>query len=423
MVSLYDNDIIFPEYVRFLKNKDNVIVINGSSGTWGLIDTPMLDKVNYCINNKISPISYITGLEDESDRQQLIDIFRTLIEEAMLKRSADKEFDIDIKRVEFKMTNKCNLKCLHCAASSDIGKPDLLSTEQMKAILDKIFDLNIEGLLLTGGEPLIRKDIIELLQYARKSFIGEINILTNGTFIDKEMALLLKKYANNISISVDGYDKESADFVRGKGVYSKIMSAIDNLKEAGFGKENIILTMTSTSQNFDHTEDFQSMCGKLDVTGGVRQFTAAGRGLENIGSIGIKDYLAYNPKSTEELETIRESLKCKLFCSGGITKLSIDEGGNLYPCLFLESEEYRFGNILKDDLKELLKSEVYHEFIRSRIKSSMLDTTDKCKDCDVRYFCSDSCAGMDLTYFKNEDIREERCRQMKPYLTKVVWDE
>lgn len=152
MISLHDNDIVLPEYVKFLKNQDSVIIINGLTGIWGLIDTPALDKINYCIYNKISPASYISSLENESDRQQLAEIFKTLIEEKMIKSSDDKEFEIDIKDVEFKLTNKCNLKCLHCATSSDISQPDLLSTEQIKTIFDKIFNLNIDSLILTGGE-------------------------------------------------------------------------------------------------------------------------------------------------------------------------------------------------------------------------------------------------------------------------------
>ncbi len=423
MINLYDNDIVFPQYVKFLENQDNVIIINGCTGFWGLIDTQILHKINHCIQNKISPESYISSLESETDRQQLTEIFQTLIEEEMIKSSVDKEYKIDIKDVEFKMTNKCNLKCIHCAASSDISKPDLLSTEQIKTIFDKIFNLNLRSLVLTGGEILIRKDIKELLQYARQNFKGEINILTNGTYIDKEMSLLLKECVSAVSISTDGYDEESVDFVRGKGMYNIIMHAIAYLKEVGFDKDTIILTMTSTKQNSKHIEDFNAMCEKLNVTGGVRQFTASGRGLENFDIIGKKEYLTNSSDSIEELEKIRESMKCRLFCRGGITKFSIDESGNMYPCLFLESEEYILGNILKDDLNELFKSEGYHEQIKNMMRKSMLDTIDKCKDCKVRYFCSDNCPGMNISLFNNIEIREERCKQMKPYLAKVVWDE
>lgn len=276
---------------------------------------------------------------------------------------------------------------------------------------------------MTGGEVLIRKDIKELLQYARKNYKGEINILTNGTLIDREMAFLLKECVSDVSISVDGYDEESTDFVRGRGTYNKIMHAIDYLREAGFGKDTIILSMTCINQNLKHAEDFNKMCEKLNVMGGVRQFAPSGRGLDNFESIGVKNYLAYSPDSMEELETIRENLNCKIFCRAGITKLSINEAGNMYPCLFLEKEEYKFGNILENDVNEILKSKAYHELIRNKLGKSILDTMDKCKDCNVRYFCSDSCAGMNDSYFNNKEICEERCKQMKPYLTKVVWDE
>jgi len=277
--------------------------------------------------------------------------------------------------IEFKPTNKCNLKCLHCSTVSDINNRDLLSTGEVIIILDKIFKMNVERLLITGGEPLIRKDIKYLLAYARRNFKGTINLITNGTLIDQDMALVLKKNVDAVSISLDGYDKESADFIRGNGVYDRVIDAIYNLKEVGFDKETIDLTMVSTSQNFNHEDEFYSLCEKLGVTGGVRQFFAIGRGLANFHRIGIKD-----------LEETREHLECQTTCTAGVNKIMINEKGDLYPCLILGSEEYKFGSALYEELSDI--------FSRLEVNNS---------------------------FYSNKDLLEESCMKAKPYLKRLLW--
>ncbi len=425
MLTLNDSNIVFSQYVQFIKEKNTVIVINGYSGIWGVMDKSMFNKVSYCIINRISPSEYINSLDKDCDKQQLTEIFQVLIEEKMLKDSNDEELKINIeniKDIEFKLTNKCNLKCLHCAASADINNKDLLSTEQIIKILNKIFKMNIDTLLLTGGEPLIRKDIKELLSYIRQEFKGKVNLITNGTLIDKEMAVILKKSVNAISISVDGYDEKSTEYIRGKDVYKKIVQAISYLKEVGFTKDTINLTMTCTYQNFNHKDDFNNLCEKLGVTGEVRKFSAMGRGLKNYKDIGINDYLAFSSINSQDIETIRENLECKIFCKAGIKKFMINELGDMYPCLILENEEYKFGNIIKEEPNCIFNSKEYYEFVKNKLQRSIVDDVLKCKNCNVRYFCMDKCLGENIAYYSNKEICEERCNQVYPYLNKVLWD-
>ncbi|WP_291561182.1 MULTISPECIES: radical SAM/SPASM domain-containing protein [unclassified Clostridium] len=422
MGTLNDKNIIFSKYIRFMENKDEIIIINGRSGAWLGIDNPILNKIKYCVDNRIAPSTYIDSLNNITEKQQLIEAFEVLFDEGILVISNEKE-EINIKEVEFKITNKCNLKCLHCSASSDISKVDTLATEEIKAVLDKIFKLDIDTLLISGGEPLIRQDIKTLLPYIRNNFKGEVNLITNGTLIDKEMASLLKQCVSAVSISMDGYDKISTEFVRGKGVYDKIIQAIDNLKEVSFNKESLSISMTVTNQNSNHEDDFNFLCEKLDVNGGLRKFSPIGRGFDNYDNIGINNYSNLKLDSSSDLEEIRESLDCHIICRAGTGKFSIDESGELHPCLLLDGKEYSFGNIVRDELNEIFNSKEYINFINNKIMRSMVDDIPKCKNCNVRYFCMDSCLGYNNSYYNNNKLYEEKCKHIKPYLTKVLWDE
>lgn len=238
----------------------------------------MFNKITDCISNNISPLSYINSFQNETVKEQFIEIFKVLIDEKMIKHSHEKEFEIDFKFAEFKITNRCNLNCIHCAVSADINNSEPLATKDAISILDKIFKTKIDNLLITGGEPLIRNDIEHLLLYARKNFKGKISLLTNATLIDKTMANLLKKCVDDISISIDGYDESSTEYIRGKGVFNKIVETIAYLKKLGFEKDSLSLTMTCTSQNINHKEDFNALCKKLGVSPVLRDFTLLGRG-------------------------------------------------------------------------------------------------------------------------------------------------
>ncbi len=135
----------------------------------------------------------------------------------------------------WEITLACNLKCIHCHASS--GKPhdDELSTEQGLRLLEEIASIReFRMLVLTGGEPLIRKDIFEILEYGKKLGLKFV-IATNACLITEEIALRLKE--NNVAgvaISLDSYDSKIHNFIRGNlNAFNLAIRGIKNAKKAG----------------------------------------------------------------------------------------------------------------------------------------------------------------------------------------------
>ena len=84
------------------------------------------------------------------------------------------------------LTNKCNLSCSHCALSASPLSQDILSTNDVKYAIDKIIDVNPNTLILTGGEPFIRNDILEIISYIRTNFKNKLVIMTNCMLIRKK---------------------------------------------------------------------------------------------------------------------------------------------------------------------------------------------------------------------------------------------
>ncbi len=146
------------------------------------------------------------------------------------------------------ITSKCNLHCAGCYsrcnhATTDAEPVSQLTAEEWKGVFREADDLGISFILLAGGEPMIRRDVIEA---AGKHPNILFPVFTNGTFMDEKYFRLFEKCRNLVPImSIEG-EKEITDARRGKGVYDRLISNMDELSRRGliFGA-----SVTVTTQN------------------------------------------------------------------------------------------------------------------------------------------------------------------------------
>lgn len=136
--------------------------------------------------------------------------------------------------VVWNITQRCNLKCVHCyARSEDISYSDELDTAQGKAVLDDLAGFGVPVILFSGGEPLVRKDLPELAAYAVQKGMRAV-ISTNGTLINREMASVFKDIGlSYVGISLDGLESVNDRFRGVSGAFAKAMQGIDNCQAAG----------------------------------------------------------------------------------------------------------------------------------------------------------------------------------------------
>ena len=147
----------------------------------------------------------------------------------LLQFSADKK-----PVVVWNMTRRCNLKCIHCySASADIDYPDELTTEEGKKLIDDLAAFGAPVILFSGGEPLMRPDLLELAQYATDKGMRAV-ISTNGTLMTKDITAGLKKIGlSYVGVSLDGLQKTHDRFRGSKGAFEKAIKGIRNCREAG----------------------------------------------------------------------------------------------------------------------------------------------------------------------------------------------
>jgi len=153
--------------------------------------------------------------------------------------------------VSYSITTKCNLKCKHCYSSSvEQAAPDELSTDEAFRLMDDLSRWGIGLLIIDGGEPLCRDDLLDVVKYASSKGI-RTTIGSNGTLIDKTMASrMLEAGVMAVAISVDGADAQTHDNFRGiNGAFEQTMKGIKACRDASLPFQlNMVIRKDTLSQ-------------------------------------------------------------------------------------------------------------------------------------------------------------------------------
>ncbi len=166
--------------------------------------------------------------------------------------------------VVWNITESCNLACKHCYYSAVLGrKPITIPFDEVTQVIDQLAEEKVPVLLLSGGEPLIRPDILDIASHAAEKGMRPV-FSTNGTLIRKpEYARRMADHgANYVGISIDGSESSHDDFRQRRGSYAKSIKAIETCIEAGL---RVSIRFTVTEANADDLDGVLDLAGELGV--------------------------------------------------------------------------------------------------------------------------------------------------------------
>ena len=259
----------------------------------------------------------------------------------------------------WELTYACNLACTHCLSSSGKRRSDELTLLEIKALVDEWAATGVFYVNIGGGEPMVRPDFFEIIDYTVASRIG-VNFSTNGTMIDAPRArrLAAMDYVD-LQVSLDGVDAQTNDPIRGAGSYAKARRAMDHLADAGFEdfKISVVLTRGSITQ-LDRLQELADGYGArlrltrlrpsgrgVDVWDELRPTTAQQRELH----AWLLDHPdALTGDSLFHLNAFGESLPGLSMCGAGRIVCLVDPVGDVYACPFLIHPDFKAGNIRSD---------------------------------------------------------------------------
>ncbi len=182
--------------------------------------------------------------------------------------------------IAWEITRSCNLSCVHCRAAAEFGHyPGELTLDEIKKTIDDIATISNPIIILTGGEPLLRPDIWDIIDYAQKKGCMPV-VGTNATLVTPEVAAKLAEHKiPRISVSIDFPTAEEHDkFRQQEGSFDASIQGIKNAKAAGVGVQ---INMTVTRLNADKLEAMHDLALELGVDAfHIFMLVPTGRGSE-----------------------------------------------------------------------------------------------------------------------------------------------
>lgn len=342
-----------------------------------------------------------------------------------------------LRLVAWELTRSCNLSCSHCRAASNRGPyPGELTHEESLKLLDDIASFSSPIIILTGGEPLLRKDLIDIARHGTNLGLRMV-LATNGTLLTRKIARDLKDAGiKRISVSIDGKDERSHDDLR--GVSGAFRGAIFGIESAKGEDLSFQINTTITKRNLEELSEIESLSEDLGADAHhLFLLVPTGRGSEMADESldkdeyesvlsEIYDYEKTAPyhvkvtcapqymrikrqRATEEdreVASTEHGLSAETRgCLGGISFLFISHDGDAQPCGYLD---IKAGNIRETPIREIWEgSEV---FLRLRDFSLL---SGKCKNCDYVDVCG-GCRARALFRYGDFMASEPLC----PYVPK-----
>jgi mycofactocin radical SAM maturase len=257
----------------------------------------------------------------------------------------------------WELTYACNLSCVHCLSSSGRRDPGELSTRECRALIDEFARMQIFYVNIGGGEPTVRPDFWELVEYATGQRVG-VKFSTNGINITDEAArrLAASDYVD-VQISLDGATEDVNDKVRGPGSYRTAVRAMRRLAEAGFA--GFKLSVVVTRDNAGQLDAFQAIADRYGAQLRLTRLRPSGRGAEvwdelHPTAAQQRDLYGWLLEHGERVLTgdsffhlagYGESLPGLNLCGAGRVVCLIDPVGDVYACPFAIHDSFLAGNV------------------------------------------------------------------------------
>ncbi|WP_037821039.1 mycofactocin radical SAM maturase [Streptomyces sp. NRRL B-3229] len=257
----------------------------------------------------------------------------------------------------WELTYACNLACAHCLSSSGRRDPRELCTAQAETVIDELEAMQVFYVNIGGGEPTVRADFWDLLEYATGHHVG-VKFSTNGVRITPRAAeRLARNDYVDVQISLDGATADVNDAVRGTGSYATAVRAMEHLSAAGV--KNFKLSVVCTRHNIPQLDALKALADRHGAQLRLTRLRPSGRATDVWDDLHptaaqqrvLYDWLLAHGEqvltgdSFFHLSAYGEALPGLNLCGAGRVVCLIDPVGDVYACPFALHEEFLAGNV------------------------------------------------------------------------------
>jgi len=263
--------------------------------------------------------------------------------------------------VGFQVTRRCNLKCVYCSEAEENPKDP--SIKNLKLMVDKLVDYGLKRICITGGEPLLRDDLEDILRYIKEKGVN-VTLSTNGMLLTKKRLIKLKPYIDNIRFSLRGVEGIHNKITGNKDSYGKTIKAIQISRNVGLP---VSIVSTVVVNNYKQMGLVAEKCEKEGVEK-LYYFSLIPRGralkLYKKQGVGIDKISREYNKIVENARKKNWNLEIKIanFTIEGECVLVFPDGRVVgVPSFTSKGNQLVLGNILKDNLLRMWKKYPFKE--------------------------------------------------------------
>jgi radical SAM protein with 4Fe4S-binding SPASM domain len=299
--------------------------------------------------------------------------------------------------------NSCPLRCEHCLVDGGIDNVVPMTTVEIRNLVDEALALGATRIYFTGGEPFLRKDLLDLVEYITSRV--RLVILTSGVLVTKNIAQQLKALSGDnlmVQVSLEGPDAETNDIIRGDGSFDRALAGIKEL--IGVGIIPIIST-TLTKLNYVRAPDTTRFLAAL----GIKDHHIIW--LHECGRMrsSSADLILSGEEIAQTMEQLREtagevnivvdnaeSLSVRVkgrghkndLCNSCYGVLAVNTDGHIYPCASLVgAPEFDCGSIRDKRLRDIWLTSTKTEWVRA----NSVQKKAGCSTCYLKFFCGGGC--------------------------------
>ena len=298
-----------------------------------------------------------------------------------------------LSEISIEILQRCPNRCIYCSSHSNPQATHIIPFEIIKNVIDDAKSLGCKTVCLSGGEPFLHPQILDIISYIAKQQLI-CYVYTSGIYMKDEVySSLPNEYIEAIRGMVDkvifNVEADSSalyDQIMGTDVggFDMMKKSINDCVSSGLVVETHVVPM---QVNFKHLKSIFEMCYQLGVSKvSILRLVMQGRALENLSLVKLSD--ENNREVTKLIKALKEEYKgkvriglpysdsnCRIYCKAAIDKINVRYDGNVYPCEVFKDDllNAKLGcepdNVWKDSFYDIYKSSPYLNVVRRRIEA------------------------------------------------------
>ncbi|SDC61638.1 radical SAM/SPASM domain-containing protein [Shouchella lonarensis] len=362
--------------------------------------------------------------------------------------------------VDFNLTNGCNLACAHCHSSSGPKLDNELKTPEILKVIKELHEMGTLKIAFAGGEPFIRRDILDILEYSCKLPGWTVSVITNGLFFRDNIVADLKKRCPGLvlNVSIDGSTPDNYTVLRKQlnnprfdpvPVFEKVKAGVKKVVNEGFETsvnftitkatiEDILptynLAMELGAKSFVGIKFFPGGYGKKHLDEFELPFWLWSQTFSKLTSLKLNGEIPHmqisvpsawefylpliegniNLEQAEGIWNYRSPLREKLYSAHtsigdvlGKMEISVSSNGDVYPTVLLIGEDNaRCGNLRKSSMREIWTESPVLNKIRNM---DIHDIDGQCEQCKLQEVCGGGSRSRSFSQTKNLNGKDYMC--------------